>query len=361
MQTPKVTAGVARSMFQMVSKEMRLKDIALHFKVSAMTVSRALRGDLDVVRKNSDLNQMAAQYRERRKKRIVVTQAFEKSVRDLQHTKSVSAIARQLGVSRSAVQNILNDAHTRAAPEYVANAQNKFNKARYRSQGQVRKFELTGRDFDDVIERRECLTCGSKDTDIRQYSVDRLYPDLGYVKGNVACMCWTCNKMKGIRDILSFVRQCEAIQRFVTNDPLYSYDPDIHPKKMNGSSFSNAKWAAKRRKGGIAFKLDKASYETLQDRACCYCGRPSGENGRNGVDRIDSARGYLEGNCQTLCSNCNFSKKDVPADVFLERVRSVAARAPEALQEVQRMRRINRVTGGRAVKEAHPLQRAKNS
>lgn len=46
---------------------------------------------------------------------------------------------------------------------------------------------------------------------------------------------------------------------------------------------------------------------------------------RNGIDRVDSSKGYVEGNCVTACEQCNKAKLDHSADEFKSWVLRVAA------------------------------------
>lgn len=46
---------------------------------------------------------------------------------------------------------------------------------------------------------------------------------------------------------------------------------------------------------------------------------------RNGIDRVDSSKGYVEGNCVTACEQCNKAKLDYSADEFKAWVMRVAA------------------------------------
>lgn len=65
---------------------------------------------------------------------------------------------------------------------------------------------------------------------------------------------------------------------------------------------------------------------------CVYCGRPPEEtkNGRftsflNGIDRVDSSKGHVAGNCVPCCKRCNLSKRDYKKADFLEMAFSIAA------------------------------------
>lgn len=72
------------------------------------------------------------------------------------------------------------------------------------------------------------------------------------------------------------------------------------------------------------------SYEQFRDlifSSCSYCGSPpsnqhrsnyhEGTTAYNGIDRIDSTVGYVEGNVVTSCAKCNVAKQSMSALEFI--------------------------------------------
>ena len=52
---------------------------------------------------------------------------------------------------------------------------------------------------------------------------------------------------------------------------------------------------------------------------CFYCKEPSRwPQGRNGIDRVDNAKGYEPGNCVTACASCNTAKGTRTNEEFRE-------------------------------------------
>lgn len=86
------------------------------------------------------------------------------------------------------------------------------------------------------------------------------------------------------------------------------------------------------------FKLTKEEFRTLTKGNCFYCGaKPSqvvkkynrnGEYIYNGVDRLDSSKGYAVENCVSACGTHNLMKLAMSVDEFLEACRSVARLHP---------------------------------
>lgn len=93
--------------------------------------------------------------------------------------------------------------------------------------------------------------------------------------------------------------------------------------------YSRYKYRAKRK--GIPFELDVEEFKRLTSGSCHYCGsmpsRAGMRSGRkvytdpyiyNGVDRVDSAKGYVAGNMVPCCTICNTAKMDRPLGEFLD-------------------------------------------
>lgn len=98
---------------------------------------------------------------------------------------------------------------------------------------------------------------------------------------------------------------------------------------------------------GYKWELTKEEFLSLVTQDCAYCGSkpkikewlanvgrsPDGENIRqkvkslekvNGVDRRDNTLGYALTNCVPCCSTCNFLKRMLTADKFIEHVLRIA-------------------------------------
>jgi len=67
----------------------------------------------------------------------------------------------------------------------------------------------------------------------------------------------------------------------------------------------------------LVFEIDKETFITLVTSSCHYCGIVQ-EKGFNGLDRLDSAKGYVMENCVSSCEMCNYMKKCMSPDVFVK-------------------------------------------
>lgn len=103
-----------------------------------------------------------------------------------------------------------------------------------------------------------------------------------------------------------------------------------------GIVFSNYKSKSKMKKW--EFELSRDVFRELINSSCHYCGispknirKDSIKEKRfidmaaytNGIDRIDSTKGYIENNVVSCCEDCNKAKRNLPYTQFLELIESI--------------------------------------
>ena len=64
----------------------------------------------------------------------------------------------------------------------------------------------------------------------------------------------------------------------------------------------------------LSFELTKEQFETISNKNCYYCGKES----PNGIDRVDSSKGYSLSNCVPACKHCNYAKGNLSQELFDE-------------------------------------------
>jgi hypothetical protein len=113
------------------------------------------------------------------------------------------------------------------------------------------------------------------------------------------------------------------------------------------SGFKTAKTSYLRgaRQRGLDFELTDEQLHMLFTADCAYCGKPpytiSRGSGRgmtdarkkhsayvrNGIDRIDNDKGYTIDNVKPACKHCNWMRRDMPVDAFLDHVKAIYERS----------------------------------
>lgn len=115
-----------------------------------------------------------------------------------------------------------------------------------------------------------------------------------------------------------------------------------HRKPVGEASF-NAVYAAyvnraKSHKKQLPFTLSKEQFRAFVDAPCHYCGASSsceslskptanGAYARNGIDRVDSLKGYVLENCVPCCKTCNLMKRDMSYSEFIDHVKRICSYA----------------------------------
>jgi hypothetical protein len=96
----------------------------------------------------------------------------------------------------------------------------------------------------------------------------------------------------------------------------------------------------------LTFELTKDEFADLTGRNCNYCGvegysktkaRPT-SNGAylsNGIDRVDSTKGYVIWNCVPCCPICNKMKLNLPYQQFIDHVKRILDHAPHSFLNPQ--------------------------
>lgn len=98
--------------------------------------------------------------------------------------------------------------------------------------------------------------------------------------------------------------------------------PEVHIYNMVASRAKSKNWE---------FNLTLEVISGLIRSPCAYCGELPNKPCRfrikeplNGIDRVNSSKGYTVDNCVTCCPICNQMKSNIPQDVFLKKTNQIA-------------------------------------
>lgn len=190
----------------------------------------------------------------------------------------------------------------------------KFALKRYKMGAKRRDLEWN-LDDEDAMEMMTspCTYCGILPED-RVNGIDRMDNAVGYVPDNCVPCCETCNFLKACLDPLTFIERCRHIAG-VEDRPDAWIDKKYVSYKM---------YLRNSNKKNKEFAITEEEFQTLTSQACTYCSKQNSATHTNGVDRVDSSRGYTLDNCVPCCGECNVMKKTMSDVEFRDACAAVA-------------------------------------
>ncbi len=147
---------------------------------------------------------------------------------------------------------------------------------------------------------------------------------------NVVCDCGTIKKVSTANLISKNTTSCGCVLRENLKKG--------NNKKEEGVADLNYKYLsyksrAKRKKPPLEFFLSKEDFRNIILKDCHYCGakispsytrrRYNGIFSSNGIDRINSLKGYILENCLACCALCNMMKNNLEYDNFINHVKRI--------------------------------------
>jgi hypothetical protein len=151
---------------------------------------------------------------------------------------------------------------------------------------------------------------------------------MGYTVDNVTPCCWLCNAIKNDMVLSDFRNKIISIHNHVDFREFDKNYFDSLPAgtlaKRCGAGTMMCYYRRNARYRGVPFELTLAQFYCLTKEKCFYCGSPPLNFIRkyihNGVDRVDSDKGYIIGNVVPCCKRCNISKSSMTVENFKKHV-----------------------------------------
>jgi len=143
------------------------------------------------------------------------------------------------------------------------------------------------------------------------------------------CDCGNFVNFNGSRVKNGYIKSCGCLNK--ENIIKNGRNRKEYGQSMFNSLYCNYKNIAKKR--GLLFELTKEQFGIITKQNCFYCNkepiqtmnntRKFGYYFYNGIDRIDSSKGYIIDNVVPCCKICNTGKTDLSKDEFLSWIKSV--------------------------------------
>jgi hypothetical protein len=158
-----------------------------------------------------------------------------------------------------------------------------------------------------------CFYCGEV-----AITIDRMNSKLDHTLDNCVGCCWECNNSKGDADPATFIRKAYYRARGEYCDD----DIDIWFVHKN----KPAMWSYQRsaRMKGVSFDITKEYFDILIKGDCAYCHRSPST--WFGIDRIVPSIGYVNGNVESCCWDCNSDKSENNIEMMKARNERISCR-----------------------------------
>lgn len=196
-------------------------------------------------------------------------------------------------------------------PEKMEEANEKKKNSReqnynvYKRSAEIKNLEFKI-EYDEYINlvENECYYCG-----ILQEKgfngIDRRDQTMGYILDNCVSCCQLCNYMKGSLSDVVFINRIEHILTFQKK-----IDGRLNPECFaDHKSASYNGYKDRANKKDFVFEITEEDYDNITNGNCFMCGKNNNECHRNGLDRMDSNKGYVVDNLNSCCGECNYMKK----------------------------------------------------
>jgi len=148
----------------------------------------------------------------------------------------------------------------------------------------------------------------------------------GHLRWLCRCECGNLKEISGITLRTGNTKSCGCLHRD-------SMKKKVLPNAGSGKNKLFKQYRSKAKNKGRSFDLTEKEFFALTDADCHYCGSSPSLDMRckpnspayhyNGIDRVDNTKGYSNDNCVTCCSVCNYAKRRMTRNQFLEWVERV--------------------------------------
>jgi len=138
--------------------------------------------------------------------------------------------------------------------------------------------------------------------------------------------CKKCGKI--------FSRRASVIRTSLNSIQCSNCRRNRNGKNLNAIQYkSYCAYRSGAKKRNLVWGLDEKQFKILIQKNCYYCNEPPSRKKTvsyrddfelvNGIDRIDSSKGYTIDNCISCCSYCNVMKSDMKVNDFKKHISKI--------------------------------------
>ena len=140
--------------------------------------------------------------------------------------------------------------------------------------------------------------------------LDRLDSSAHYTVENCVSCCEMCNWMKGTISPSVFVHRVEHMLTY-----LHLVEGNLYASEFeNSTNASYHEYKKRATQKNLVFELSEEQFSSIVGQPCYLCGKETSNIHKNGIDRFDNTKGYIEENVRSCCWNCNYMKRDYEYD-----------------------------------------------
>jgi hypothetical protein len=172
--------------------------------------------------------------------------------------------------------------------------------------------ELTDTEFVEYF-NDICFYCGREPDETELNGIDRVDNNDGYNICNCVSCCKHCNYMKNSLGVYIFVERCKYI---LIHKGLIK-ENQIPSNISDTARCGYLEYERRTEKRGMELFIDEDEFNKIISGDCYICGKKNSKTHQNGIDRYDNNIGYVFENCKPCCGECNYMKKNLDYDFFI--------------------------------------------
>lgn len=169
-------------------------------------------------------------------------------------------------------------------------------------------------DYATLMINHPCFYCNCFIKGIKN-SIDKIDNNGCYTISNCVSCCKICNYMKETLEIAVMLAHFNNIlfHQGKISERCESVNFDVKGVDYNA-------YLRRAQKKGFEFSLTREDFNRIKRDVCYLCGTKNTRTHQNGIDRVDSNKGYTLENCKSCCGFCNYLKGILGLEEFLEHI-----------------------------------------